>query len=82
MSDELEDDPEARALRPTHSKRTLIGAVVAGVGFGLVLALASFVFEQHIPRFGAPRRPDAGAPTVPDIGHDAGPRASPWLDGQ
>ena len=81
--DELKDDPEAQKLKPLHSKRTLVLATVAGAVFGLMLAIASFILEQHYPRFG-PARNDAGVPTVPEVALDvdAGSRdgSAPWLE--
>lgn len=80
--DDLKNDPEAKALQPKTSKRVLVSSVIAGAVFGLGLAVASFVFEQYIPRFGLRSLPDAGPAELPEtVDLDAGPtdEASPWL---
>lgn len=80
--DELAGDPEAEAIKPFHTKQMLVGATLAGVAFGLLLAVAGYVFEQHYPHFSAPL--DAGPPPTPppDLSiPDAGaPEPAPWLE--
>ena len=81
--DDLADDPDAKKLRPKHSKKVLVSAVVAGAVFGLGLAIASFVFEQYLPRVGLRSLPDAGPTELPDtVDLDAGAQSaeSPWLE--
>jgi len=87
MSDELdENDPDAKALKPQVSRKVMIAAVASGALFGLGLALASLVFESHMPRFGLEAQPDAGPSEIPDtVELDAGAPAgdgaeSPWLE--
>ena len=80
--DELAGDPEAEAIKPLHSKRTLVAATVAGVVFGLILAGVMWFLEQHHPRFRRAAE-DAGPPGVPETAlEDAGaePESSPWLE--
>ena len=78
--DDLKDDPDAKAIQPLHTKRSLIIATSAGAVFGLLLAGAALVFEQYVPRF-RPQRPDAGTPSMPTISlEDAGSNdEAPWL---
>ncbi len=80
--DDLAGDPEAEALKPKVSQKTLIAAVIVGALLALALTGASFVFEQYMPRLGPAAPPDAGPVEVPDIvGLDAGqPGAAPWLE--
>ncbi|MCB9593923.1 MAG: hypothetical protein H6719_14410 [Sandaracinaceae bacterium] len=84
MSDhELDGDPEAKALQPKTSKRTLVIATFVGGLLGLAMAIASLMFDRYIPRVGLESLPDAGPAEVPDIVDlDAGPGddTSPWLD--
>ena len=80
--EDLSNDPQAKALQPKTSKRVLVSAGIGGALFGLGLAIASFVFEQYLPRFGLRALPDAGPVGLPDIAApDAGlpEAASPWL---
>lgn len=81
--DELKDDPEAQKLKPLHTKRSLVLATLAGVLFGLMLAIASYFLEQRYPRL-RPTRHDAGVPAVPEVAldEDAGSSESPapWLE--
>jgi len=80
--DNLDGDPDVEALKPKVGKPALIAAVICGALFGLSLAIASYVFEQYMPRTGLGQLPDAGPTEVPDVvGLDAGEvGASPWLE--
>ena len=85
MSDELDDDdPDAKALKPQVSRKVMISAVIAGALFGLGLAVASLLFQSHLPRFGLEALPDAGPAEIPEtVELDAGAAAggeSPWLE--